>query len=429
MKRSKKAVLLAVLLVLSPLSSVWAVDETVIWNIAEYLNRIYGGIDPNAGLTAFPILNIPMGGRSQSMAGAFSAVSDDISFLEFNPAASSMLENTEIAFFHNNWIADVNVEGVAYTTRFDNFGISGGLKLLHMAFTEYNVYGERVSGCYYSEGTAILNASYNFLSGYNFPGVSFGMNLKGAFRLMPDFTDYFDNIIIDSGMDNSAMMLMADIGMLSRFDFFKTYVSREKNASAAFVMRNIGPPSMDHPLPTVFSAAISYKPIRPLTLAFDFTQPINLINYSESERWYMAFGASANVTKFLSMSGGFMFKAGSSRFTIGSALNLNRMALDVNYTLDMLTQSQAIQPLNRISVGVRLDLGDRGRKELSNRIDDLYFLGLEAFTRGNLADARLCWEEVLRLNPRFEPVMESLAMLEEREALVERVEDLYRLGF
>jgi tetratricopeptide (TPR) repeat protein len=363
------------------------------------------------------------------MAGAFSAVSSDISFLEFNPAGSSMLQNTELAFFHNNWISDVNMEGIAYTTRFGNLGLAGGMKWLYMPFTEYNIYGERVSGGNYSEGVGILNASYNFFSGYHFSGVSFGMNLKGAFRLMPDFTDYEDNLIIGSGSDNSAMMLMADIGALTRFDLFKRYASRDNNASAALVIRNIGPPSMGHPLPTAINAAISYKPIRPLTLALDFTQPINLQNLSESERWYLAFGASANVTNFLTMHGGFMLKTGSNRLTIGSAINLNRIALDVNYTLDMLTQSQFIQPLNRISLGVRLDLGDRGRRELSDRVDELYFLGLEAFSRGNLVDARLCWEEALRLNPRFEPAIESLAMLEEREAILQRVEELYRFGF
>jgi hypothetical protein len=429
MKRCIKAFFLAVLLVLFPLSSVWGGDGTFIWNIAEYLNRVYGGVDPNAGLTVFPVLNIPMGGSSQSMGGAFAAVSNDISFLEFNPAGSSMLQNTELAFFHNNWVSDVNMEGIAYTTRFGNLGIAGGVKLLYMPFTEYNLFGERVSGGNYSEGVATLNASYNFFSGYYFPGVSFGMNLKGAYRLMPDFTDYEDSIIIGSGRANSAVMVMADIGALTRFDFFKRYASREKNASAALVIRNIGPTSLGHPLPTAINAAISYKPIRPLTLALDFTQPINLQNFSESERLYLAFGVSANVTNFLTMQGGFMLKSGSNRLTIGSSINLNRIALDVNYTLDMLTQSQTIQPLNRISLGVRLDLGDRGRRELSDRVDELYFLGLEAFSRGNLGDARSCWEEALRLNPRFEPARESLVMLTEREDLIQRVEDLYRFGF
>ncbi|MCL2130679.1 MAG: UPF0164 family protein, partial [Treponema sp.] len=79
-------------------------------DISDYLDSIYGP-DSNAGLTAFPVLNVPMGGRSEGMAGAFSAVSDDISFIEYNPAGSSMLSRSEVALFHNNWIADTKVEG------------------------------------------------------------------------------------------------------------------------------------------------------------------------------------------------------------------------------------------------------------------------------------------------------------------------------
>lgn len=426
MRCLKVTVVFAVCLILSPLVSGLSADERqdIYGNVTDYLHFIYG-IDSNAGLTAFPVLNIPMGGRSEGML-AFSALSDDVSFLEFNPAGSSMLQKSELAFFHNNWIADTNIEGVAYANRFKDFGFAVGGKWLYTPFTEYNIYGERVSGGYYSEGVAILNASYNFFSGYYFSGVSLGVNIKGAFRIMPDYTDNYDNIISGSGRNQSAVMAMADIGLLTRFNLFKSYPARERNASAALVIRNLGPPVMGDPLPTAASAAISFKPIRPLTLTFDFTYPLNLMDISLSELPYAAIGFSVNVTNFLSMRGGFMYKAGSSRVAIGSAINLEKISFDINYTLDLLTQ---LQPLNRVSLAVRFDLGDGGRSQMADKIDDLYLLGLEAYSRGNYADARLCWEEALRLNPRYAPARESLTMLENRERLAQRVEDLQRLDF
>ena len=394
-------------------------------SIADYLNDIYG-IDDNAGLTAFPVLNIPMGGRSEGMAGAFSAIADDISFIEFNPAGSSMLAKSELAFFHNNWIADTKIEGAAYATRFGNLGIAAVAKWLYLPFTEYNLYGERVSNGYYSEGVAILNASYNFFSGYYFSGLSVGISLKGAFRLVPDYTDNYDNIIAGSGMSQSAFMGMADIGLLTRFDLLKFYVSREKNASAAIVIRNLGPPVLGEPLPTVANAAISYKPIRPLTIAFDFNLPINMTDVSLSELPYMALGFSVNVTNFLSMRTGVLFKAGSSRVVVGSAISMNKLSVDVNYTLDLLTQ---LQPLNRISLAVRFDLGDNGRSQRTDKVEELYLLGLDAYSRGNFTDARLCWEEALRIDPQYEPAKDSLNMLNNREDLTNRIEELYSLDF
>ena len=157
-------------------------------DISDYLNGLYG-IDENAGLTAFPVLNVPMGGRSEGMAGAFAAVCSDASFLEFNPAGSAVLTNGELAFFHNNWIADTKIEGAVFSARKENFGYSAGTKWLYTPFTEYNYYGERVSKGYYCEGVAILNASFNLFSSYEFAGLALGASLKSAFRFVPDYSN------------------------------------------------------------------------------------------------------------------------------------------------------------------------------------------------------------------------------------------------
>ncbi|MDR2133605.1 MAG: UPF0164 family protein [Treponema sp.] len=394
-------------------------------SVADYLDSIYG-IDDNAGLTAFPVLNVPMGGRSEGMATAFSAVSDDISFIEYNPAGSAMLARSELALFHNNWIADTKIEGAAFATRIKDLGLGAGAKWLYTPFTEYNLYGERVSKGYYSEAVAILNGSYNFLSGYYFSGVSAGMSLKGAFRFVPDYTDNDDNIIANSGRSQSAAMVMADIGALTRFDLFKFYHSRERNTSAALVVKNLGPPVKDDPLPTVATAAFSYKPLRPLLISFDFSMPFNMMDIKLSEKPYFALGAAVNVTSFLSMRMGALFKAGSSRLALGSAVTLNRIALDVNYTLDLLTQ---LQPLNRVSIGVRFDLGDQGRQQRANQVDTLYLAGLDAYSRRSYGEARHNWEEALKLDPKFDPARESLRVLEGQEAIERRIDELQRLDF
>jgi len=418
---------MTVLLLFSSLFFTLAADEGQdrYGNTSDYLEKLYG-TDDNAGLTAFPVLNIPMGGRSEGMAGAFAAVADDISFLEYNPAGSSMLEKTEIAFFHNNWIADTKIESAAFAIRIKNLGIAAGLKWLHTPFTEYNIYGERVSGGHYSEGVAIANVSYNFLSGYYFAGFSFGINLKAAFRILPDFTDNFDNIISDSGKSQSGIMGMADVGFLTRFNFLKGYKSREKNFSVAAVIRNLGPPVKEEPLPTVFNAAIAYKPVRPLTISLDFCLPINMLDFKLSEKPYGALGLSVNITRFLSLRAGVMYKPGSSRLNVGSAITLKRVALDINYSLDLLSQKQF---LNRISLGVRLNLGDRGRNDAAAKVDELYLLGMEAYAAGKFADARLCWEEAVRLSPRYDPAIEALAMMNERGSLIQKIDDLQRLDF
>ena len=412
----KKTCVFLVILILLVQANIHAqlFDSDAYGSLSDYFNSIFGP-DPNAGLTAFPVLNIPMGGRSEGMAGAFSAVADDISFIEYNPAGSSMLARSEIGLFHNNWVGDANLEGLVYANRHGDYvGFAGGLKWLYIPFTEYNFYGERVATGYYSEVVAILNISRTFFSTYDFAGVSAGINIKGAFRFVPDYTDSDDlgnpkgSLMIGSGDSQSAITAMADIGLLSRFNLFKFYTSREKNASAALVLRNIGPAVMDDPLPSALVAGIAYKPIRPVLFAFDFVLPINFQDTDLSESPYWTAGIAVSVTNFLSMRAGFMGRAGGARLTVGSAVMLDRIALEVNYTLDLMTQ---MRPLNRVSLGLRLDLGDNGRAERAAMVDEFYLRGLDEYRLGNYLNALIYWEESLRLDPRFRPAEEAIAVI------------------
>jgi tetratricopeptide (TPR) repeat protein len=324
------------------------------------------------------------------------------------------------------------VEGAVFASRFKDLGFAAGGKWLYTPFTEYNMYGERVSKGYYSEGVGIFNASYNLFPGYSFAGVSLGLNLKAAFRFVPDYSnaDDTDNknggLVSGSGKTQSTAMAMADIGVLTRFDFLKPYSARERNTSAALAIRNLGPPAQGDPLPTVATVALSYKPLRPLLLAFDFSLPMNLTDLSLSEKPYWSAGLSAQLTNFLSMRMGFMSKTGNVRITAGSAVELAKLSLDINYTLDLLTQ---MTPLNRVSIGVRFNLGDQGRQALSDRIDELYLLGLAAYSRGQNNEARYYWEEVLKLNPRFTPAIEGLNIVRRSQALEDRINDMQRLDF
>lgn len=423
--------LLCIIILLFLSGTAKAADSGSYGSISDYLNSIYGP-DPNAGLTAFPVLNIPMGGRAEGMAGAFSAVSDDISFMEYNPAGSSMLSRSELALFHNNWIADTKIEALAYASRHNDLGFAAGAKWLYTPFTEYNIYGERVSKGYYSEGVITLNASYNFFRSYYFSGVSLGASLKGAFRIVPDYTDADDQwnkegqLIPGSGRSQSTIMVMGDIGALTRFNFLKPYSSRDKNTSVALVFRNLGPPAMDDPLPTVITGALAYKPLRALLFSFDFNVPMNFTDISLSEKPYWAFGIAGEIMSFLSMRTGIMGKAGSVRVALGSAIHLDRVSLDVNYTLDLLTQ---FQPLNRVSVGIRLDLGDQGRKAKSEKVDELYIAGLDAYSRSDLKTAKALWEEAIRLDPKFDPAREGIGVIDKTIGVEERIQDMQRLYF
>jgi tetratricopeptide (TPR) repeat protein len=400
-------------------------------SLTDRLRDLYGA-DDNAGLTAFPVLNIPLGGKAEGMAGSFSAVADDVSFLEWNPAGSSMLSKTELAFFHHNWIADAKIEGAAFASRFGDLGFAAGGKWLYTPFTEYNLNGERASKGYYSEAVAILNGSFNFFPGYYFSGVSLGANLKGAFRLVSGFTDSGDqdrhagSPVSGSGREQSAVTAMADLGVLTRINLLKFYNSRERNLSLALVFRNLGPPAKEDPLPAVAVTGVSWKPLRSMLLSFDYSFPLNLTDFNLSKKPYWAAGLAVQASSFLSLRCGLLSGSGNTRIAVGSAVELKKLSLDLNYTLDLLTQ---LTPLNRVSLGIRFNLGDQGRADREAKAEALYLQGLEAYARGELEEARHYWEETLKTAPHFEPAAEGLSLIARSQALMERIDEMQSLDF
>ncbi|GMO53942.1 MAG: UPF0164 family protein [Termitinemataceae bacterium] len=422
--------LFAVFLYLLPSGVLYAADFNPggYGNVSDYLDSIYG-IDENAGLTAFPILNIPMGGRAEGMAGAFAAVANDATLIEWNPAGSSTIEVSELAFYHNNWIADAKIEGLSYVGRYKNLGFGLCTKWLYMPFTQYNYFGERLSKGYYVEGMAALNFSYNLFPGYYFGGLSIGVNIKGAFRMVPDFasgitTDNSSGTIESgSGKSQSAASVMADAGLLSRFNFLKFYKARDRNLTLALVLKNLGLDAIDDPLPTVAVAAISYKPLRPLIIAFDYSIPMNVHDISLSEKHYFSTGLSVDVASFLAMRAGVLFKAGGMRACLGTSVTLGKLSLDINYTLDLATQAQ---PFNRIAVGAKLNLSDGGRRESRSLVDKYYLAGLDAYSKGDDGEARKWFGEALSINPHFDPAKEGLRAINNYEDLVNRIQQLER---
>jgi hypothetical protein len=127
-------------------------------------------VDGHAGLTTFRSLLIPMGGLAEGMGTAYTAVTKDSSYFEANPATSSVLDFTELAVFHNNWIADTRIEGAVYTIRFKSVGFGIGGKWLYLPFTSYSDFGERGGAGYYSESMAGFNLSLTLFRGEQCPG-------------------------------------------------------------------------------------------------------------------------------------------------------------------------------------------------------------------------------------------------------------------
>ena len=407
--------LLAALIVCAPAVRASGVSEQAFsdW-YGDIANRFAVEDVQNTGLTVFPTLSIPIGGEYEAMGTAYTAGARDVTFLEANPAASSDLQYTELALFHNNLIADTNMEGLGYTTRLEDFGVGVGGKFLHVPFTEYDDFGIQQGTARYLEAIVAGNLSYNFFNSFYFNGVSAGANVKAAYRGIPE----------QIAPNQSAAGFMVDLGLLSRFNLLKFYPSRDRNFSVGTVIRNLGPNVLGEPLPTNWTSGIAYSPFRPLLIGLDVTVPMTPFSPLPAEPVGYATGIAVTVTDFFVMRSGFQLKGGNPRITMGGSVTVQDMTVTVNYTLDMTTQLTAF---DRFSLQAGFSLGDRGRGDRQARIRTLYLDALQAFAEGDLERTIELTQQVTDLDPTFQPASETLQMAQRMQSLQQQM-DAIRSG-
>lgn len=438
MKKIKSLILLAAFSVFS--SPLFSMDLTEV--TATITNAFEGITDDNEGLTVFRSLNIPVGARAESLGTACTALGDDITFFDYNPAASSVLESSEAALFHNAWIGDSALDTLAGTGRYGNLGYGGQLKCFYVPFAEYNMFGDKVAGSYYSETSVTGNMSYNFKPGYYFKGVAVGGNIRASWRSVPDYTDNkTDAIIPDSGLAQSGLGIMVDAGVLFRFNFRKNFASREPNLKVGASLSNIGVAltgfgksvELDDPLPTKLNIGASYRIINPILITLDLRKPINLQNIPASETFAIGTGAEFTITNFCKVSTGLQLQGGNPKISVGSTFELKKVTMSINYTLDM---TSSANPVNHISCSLKAKLPGRAkvRENIQKKIDDNYIEGLRLYALGEYEEAISHWDVAIEaamqkeMNVTFEPAMNAKVSARRFLESKKRITDMNTFG-
>jgi hypothetical protein len=116
-------------------------------------------------------------------------------------------------------------------------------------------------------------------------------------------------------------------------------------------------------------------------------------------------GTNVLVTSFLSVQGGVLMKADNPRVSVGAALTLGTLALNMNYNLDL---SGSLNPLDKFSVQAKFDLGDGGRAARAQEAQSLFLQGTDVFADGNYEKALALWKEVLKIDPGYLPARDNI---------------------
>lgn len=156
---------------------------------------LFADIFAKTGTAGLQFLKIGIGARALGMGEAFTAVTDDISSIYWNPAGLALKAQDQVMFSHTAWVAGINYEFVAFSkvTNLGTFGVSTAL--LHTGYMDvteeelFDLTGETFT-CY------DLMAGVTYANEFT-DKFSFGANIKYVREMLDEYA--VNGVAIDIG--------------------------------------------------------------------------------------------------------------------------------------------------------------------------------------------------------------------------------------
>ncbi|WKC72415.1 putative membrane protein [Treponema paraluiscuniculi] len=352
-----------------------------------------GGSHP--GKESFLQFLIPSGGRYEYLGVSFTALADDASFFEANPAGSAGLSRGEVALFHHSQIQDSHTETVSFARRTQNTGYGASVR----AFSSesglksfFSAIGTRGGGGKQGAGfVAIANASHTFCGQYRFKGVSFGCNFKMGFR---------------KGNTNKHVTVAGDLGLRAAFSVAKNFGSNEPNMHVGLVLKNAGisvkiESSEVKPLDPAVSVGFAYRPVYAFLFSLGLQQTLNKREPPVCSVGFMLF-CTHRVTLLASAA----CKGTGYALSGGAEIRIGSFHLDMGYRYSQIFQ--ATFP-HHVSVGLKWLIPNGGTQaDQALLVKESYLVGLRFYDQRRYQEAITAWQLTLRQDPGFEPAAEGI---------------------
>jgi len=275
----------------------------------------------SAGTSGADFLEIGVGSRPLGMGEAFTAATDDINTIYYNPAGLGTMKYPVLQVMHQELILDSRFENISASFPLFNgyMGISNSVFWVP-PFDKIDIDGNTAGQ------VSFYNMSLTTAYGQSLGFMEVGVSLKYIYQKI-------DTLNLHSGA--------VDIGIMKRLYMFSPFDAPIRNFVLGFSIQNVGTKAKEDPLPRTMRAGVSYYLTKWFGLNMDliqyFIDPSDLYDftYGFNESFRLNLGMEFTYLNLISLRAGYRFND-AGKYSLGMGFNYAvkniGFAIDTSYT-------------------------------------------------------------------------------------------------
>ena len=289
----------------------------ICWGLSTTALRGVASAAGSAGTSGADFLEIGVGSRPLGMGEAFTAGTDDINSIYYNPAGLGTIRYPVLSIMHQELILDSRFENIsAAFPLFNGFmGVSNSVFWVP-PFDKIDVDGNKT-------GTVnFYNACFTLAYGQSLGFMEVGGSVKYIHQKIDTLT-----------LHSAAV----DLGMMKRLYMYSPFDAPIRNFVLGMSLQNIGTKAKDDELPRLMRMGASYYPTRWLGLNLDLmqyfidTSDLYDFTYGFEESLRANLGMELSYFNIIALRAGYRFND-SGTYSLG--MGFNYAVKDVGFSID-----------------------------------------------------------------------------------------------
>jgi len=392
------------ILILMIMKKKWLFQIEPFLKVHIYFTLIFLFIYPHVKLFGYtatsipPMLKMDYGSQSLGMGGASVALTDNLYYMDSNPAAGMLLKVYRFSILHQEWIYDTNYESFRFSIGCNNSYFGVGFNYLYTPFKYYDIYGVESNNTYnISQYLGLINFGYKF----NELNMILGANVKYYYYAIPN--SLYSN--------QSYSLILGDIGIILPTNFFKRYKGYLPSLTFGLSIRNIGFSKSLYHIPINILSGASYRYSNNLLISIELNIPIY-------EPITFSMGAEYTIKNRYFIDVGFTIKE-NPMFSMGLGYRKKDFRIRISY-------SPTIKFYNMMNISFSYSYGESRAEDIKEEVNKLLLKALEYFSKGKYRESLEIVAKAMDLEPENYRAKKLYKIIERQLEIEKKLEDIQK---